>query len=300
MLRQASAGAGCAPAHCMQEYDPINLTLAEALQLLATKSRWSTARKDRRAAVQGLEAEAAEQPAAGEGELAAAAAVQGDTEATGELAGKAASTAADGDAPAPKKRGRKPKAEPAAAAQAASEEQEQQAEPGTAEQQEEPQPPKRKPGRPRKQPQPEAAAAQEGLGGKEQQGQRRRQQAANEQTQDAGDERQLATLAALQARLALDAAADIEVERLHVSTDPTTAAWAARPGLLHGAEQVFAVSPTGALLTGRCVSHCSWPCTGGRLVATLTSADAALWQSRLPCFCPAHPCAVHVLPGRRR
>ena len=50
----------------LQDYNPITLTLADALQLLATKSRWSTARKDRKAALQSLEAAMdAGQPAAG-------------------------------------------------------------------------------------------------------------------------------------------------------------------------------------------------------------------------------------------
>ncbi|KAL4451972.1 hypothetical protein ABPG75_007634 [Micractinium tetrahymenae] len=227
-----------------KDYDPITLTLADALQLLATKSRWSTARKDRKAAMQRIEAmgdamqpagaEEAAVAAEAEAEAAAAAAeavaAQADAEA-------AAAAAADSGAPAPKTRGRKSRAELAAAAQAAEEGQQpgdqqqqgpqpdaQQQEPQPDAAQQEQQPPKRKRGRPpnpnkppkepkqRKERQAAAGVAQ----GDEDESplqQRRRRRTASEL--DATDARQLAALAALEARLALDAAADIEVERLH-------------------------------------------------------------------------------------
>ncbi|KAL4422983.1 hypothetical protein ABPG77_005463 [Micractinium sp. CCAP 211/92] len=199
-----------------KDYDPTVLTLADALQLLATKSRWSTARKDRKAALQSLEGTAvAAQAKAGdeaaelaEPQSAAAAAQAGVVEA-------ATGTAADGGAPARKKRGRKSKAE-LAAAQAAEEQQPEQQQPPAdgqedLSQQQEAQPARRKRGRPRK----EAGGPQKGAGGEKQNAQRGQQLSAGQPPIDAGDERQLATLAALQARLALDAAADFEVERLH-------------------------------------------------------------------------------------
>lgn len=202
----------------LQDYNPITLTLADALQLLATKSRWSTARKDRKAALQSLEAAMdAGQPAAGRdvGAAAAAGAEAATAAAKGATARETAATAAaaaDNGAAVRKKRGRKSKAELAAAAQAAAEPQPEQQQ---QQQQQEVQPPKRKPGRPRKH--PEAGGALQEEGGEEQEAPRRQQPTAEEPPIDAGDERQLATLAALQARLALDAAADFEVGRLHVS-----------------------------------------------------------------------------------
>jgi hypothetical protein len=56
------------PAHGLQEYDPLTVSLADALQVLATKSRWATSKAARQATLAAAEAvaEAAAAEEAGE------------------------------------------------------------------------------------------------------------------------------------------------------------------------------------------------------------------------------------------